>query len=90
MDLASCLRSAKTYTHACKTNKKTKKTTKKTMGVYFYLMVLVEGGGEFVGAEGLVEIPEHLASKQARLLLCGFDGDKNDQQNDPAHQGDDV
>lgn len=28
--------------------------------------------------------------KEALLLLCGFEGDENDQQNDPAHQRNDV
>lgn len=55
-------------------------------------MILVKGEGECVGAEAWLEFQSihSQARKEALLLLCGFERDENDQQNDPAHQRNDV
>lgn len=64
----------------------------KNMGVCFYLMVPAVGEGEGVVAGVWLKFQNF--SSQARLLLstalCGFEGDEDDQQNDPTHQRDDV
>lgn len=60
----------------------------KNTGVCFYLTVLAVGEGEGVVAGVWLKFQNF--TWQARLLLCGFEGDEDDQQNDPTHQRDDV
>lgn len=58
------------------------------MGVCFYLMVPAVGEGQGVVAGAWLEFQNF--TSQAHLRLCGFEGDEDDQQNDPTHQRDDV
>lgn len=51
-------------------------------------MVPVVGEGEGVAAGVWLKFQNF--TSQAQLLLRGFEGDEDDQQNDPTHQRDDV
>lgn len=51
---------------------------------------MVPAVGEGEGVVAGVWLKFQNFTSQARLLLCGFEGDDDDQQNDSTHQRDDV